>query len=226
VHSPILWITLGNLLYLTSYSVRDILTLRILTVLASSLIIPYYALQPQPPVASIGWSAILIAINVIWIVVLAVERRPVHLDPNESRLRQLSFPSLTPREARRLFATGTWVEIDPGESIVEHDNRAGHFSVILHGCADVIVRRTKIAELGAGQFVGAIDECAIISPIDVVVRERVCLKCWGRDHLTAFMAARPDVALALERSVGIEVRRLLNDTILQLRPGRIEGNES
>lgn len=216
MRNPILWITVANLLYLASYVVRDILWLRILTVVAALLLIPYYALQPMPLLAAIGWNAIFIGINSAWIAVLMVERRPVHLDPDETRLRELSFPSLSAREARNLFAVGVWDRIEPGKSIVEYDNRTGRFSVIFSGRADVIYRETKIAEFGAGQFVGTIDKHAETAPIDVIASERVRIKCWARDELAAFVAKRPDVALALERSVGLEVNRLLDTTLSQL----------
>ena len=219
MRDPILWITAGNVLYLVSYSVRDILWLRILTVVAGLLLLPYYALQPMVPLVPVGWSAIFIAVNVVWIAVLVLERRPIRLDADEMQLRELSFPSLTDREARKLFESGSWEDIEAGASIVVHDNQSGRFSVILRGSANVIYRGTTIAELGAGQFVGTIDRRAELAPIDVVVSDRVRIKCWPRDRLLNFMASRPDVELALERSVGLQVHRLLDETLLQLNTG-------
>jgi hypothetical protein len=93
-------------------------------------------LQPVPLTAAIAWNAVFIAINAYWIVRLILGRRPVHLTPDEARLRQLSFPSLTPREARDLFATGAWDEVAPEASLVEHDKRDNRFSVILRCLAD------------------------------------------------------------------------------------------
>lgn len=217
MRNPMVWITVANVLYLASYSVRDILWLRILTVVASLLLIPYYALQPVPQTVAISWSAVFIVINTVWVVVLIVERRPVQLDPDEAQLRKLSFPSLTPREARKLFAMGVWEDIEPAGSIVEHDNSTDRFSVILRGNADVVYHGTRIAALGAGQFVGTIDQRAQGAPIDVIVRDRVRIKCWAREQLMAFMANREDVALALQRSVGIEVEDLLDSTLSQLK---------
>ena len=46
--NPIVWITVANVVYLASYTVRDILRLRLLTVLAASLLIPYHAMQSVP----------------------------------------------------------------------------------------------------------------------------------------------------------------------------------
>ena len=72
--NPIVWITVANVIYLASYTVRDILSLRVLTVVAASLLIPYYAMQSVPLRAAIGWNAVFIAINCYRIVRLIVER--------------------------------------------------------------------------------------------------------------------------------------------------------
>ncbi len=152
-----------------------------------------------------------------WIVRLIIERRPVHLTAEEQRLRELSFPSLTAREALNLYETGRWDDLEPGSSIAEHDNKHQRFSVILYGVADVEERGEKVAELGEGQFVGGIDSRADESAdIDVLVRTRVRVMCWPRDRLQAFLRNRPDVALALERSVGLQLRRRLDAAISKL----------
>jgi hypothetical protein len=215
--NPIVWITVANVIYLASYSVRDILWLRILTVAGAALLIPYYVMQPKPLVAAIAWSAVFILINIYWIVRLVIERRPVHLSQDEARLRALAFPSLTPREARNLFAMGIWEDVAAGESLVGHDRKLDMFSVILRGLADLLHQSTVIAELGEGQFVGEIDRCADEAPgIDILVRKTLRVMCWPRGRLQAFLADRPDVALALERSVGLEVQRLLDTTLQEL----------
>lgn len=216
MRNPLLWITVANVLYLASYSVRDILWLRILTVVGALLLIPYYALQPLPLAAAIAWNGVFIAINVYWVARLVAERQPVKFSPDEERLRELSFPSLTPREAKGLFAMGVWDDITVGASIVQHDNETDRFSVILSGLADVIHGETKIAEFGEGQFVGVIDRHAARLNIDVLVREAVRVMCWSRSKLQEFLRARPDVALALERSVGLEVRHLLDTALAKL----------
>ncbi len=195
---------------------RDILWLRILTVVAALLLIPYYALQPTPLTAAIVWNGVFIAINTYWIARLLVERRPVHFTPDEARLRTLSFPSLTSREARNLYAMGTWEDLAPDTSLVNYDKLNERFSVILSGIADVIYRDTKIAEFGEGQFVGGIDLHADEIPIDVLVRKAVRAMCWPRRPLQAFLKNRPDVDLALERSVGFEVQKLLGGTLSKL----------
>jgi Popeye protein conserved region len=215
--NPLIWIFIANVVYLFSYSVRDILWLRIFTVVGASLLIPYYAMEPDPLKASIRWSVVFIVINLYWIVRLLIERRPVHFTPDEARLHRLSFPSLTPREARDLYAMGAWDDVDAGASLVAHDRDRACFSVILRGAADVLYRGTKVAELGEGQFVGGINlQADVLGDFEISVRTAVRLMCWPRDRLRKFLGQRPDVALALERSVGFEVYQLLDTTLAKL----------
>lgn len=201
------------MLLLASYSARDILWLRALTVVAGFLLVPYYVFQSTLPVVPLSWNAVFIAINVYWVARLLYERRPVELTPDEARLRVLSFPSLTPQQARNLFAMGIWDNVAAGDSLVRHDNDNDRFSVILRGLADVIHEGTKIAELGEGQFVGTIDARAREIDVDVFVRRDVRVMCWPRGQLSRFLADRPDAALALERSVGLEIQHTLGSTL-------------
>jgi hypothetical protein len=219
MQNPVIWITVANAIYLASYAVRDILWLRVLTVVAAALLIPYYAMQMVPLRAAIDWNVVFIAINCYWIVRLIIERRPVHLTPDEARLRELSFPSLSAREARDLYSTGAWEEIAPDNSVIVHDRDHNRFSVILRGDSDVLYRGATISRLGEGQFVGTLDlQADVVSELDVVTRTAMRVMCWQRETLTAFTAQRPDVKLALERSIGFELQNILGTTLATLRP--------
>lgn len=209
MHATLVLVTIANVLYLASYAVHDILWLRLLTVAGALLLIPYYGLQQSPLMASIDWSLVFIVINAYWIVRLILERRPVHLSADEERLREISFPSLTRREARKLFSLGAWDDLPPGASLVQHDVAQQRFSVILRGIADVLYEGKAVAELGEGQFVGEIDLLSRSADIDVIVHNQAHVMCFPRDTLHAFVRRRPDVALALQRSVGYELQRLL-----------------
>lgn len=205
------WLTTANVLYLASYLVHDILWLRVLSIIGAAFIIEYYYLQPTPLTAAIAWNIGFCAINAVWIARLIFARRPVHLTDDEEHLREIAFPSLTRRETLNLYGLGTWENVPPGASLVEHDRRGARFSVIFSGTAVVTHRGITVAQLGEGQFIGDIDRRADErADMDVVVRTPTRVMCWRRAILQAFLDKRPDVALALERSVGLQLRRLLD----------------
>lgn len=65
----------ANAIYLLSYVIRDILWLRLLTVLAALCLVGYFALRPEPLAAVIVWNLIFIALNLAWVLRLMAERR-------------------------------------------------------------------------------------------------------------------------------------------------------
>jgi len=58
----------------------------------------------------------------------------------------------------------------------------------------------------------------ILGDLNVVTRTAMRVMCWQRETLTAFTARRPDVALALERSIGLDLQRRLETILAKLRP--------
>ena len=98
----------ANVLYLFAFMVRDILWLRILTVIAASCLIPYFYFQPVPLMTPIYWNLTFTALNTFWIVRLFLERRPVKLSAEEQTLCELVFRTMTPREMIKILKLATW----------------------------------------------------------------------------------------------------------------------
>ena len=62
-------------MYLLSYFVRDILKLRVLTVIAATCLIAYFYLRPEPMMTVVYWNTFFVAQNMFWIVRLVMKRR-------------------------------------------------------------------------------------------------------------------------------------------------------
>jgi hypothetical protein len=58
----------ANGLYLLSYTVKDILKLRLLTISAACILVAYFALQPEPVMSIICWNLFFVALNIFQIV--------------------------------------------------------------------------------------------------------------------------------------------------------------
>ena len=67
-------IYLANLLYLASYLTRDMLRLRVLTVVAASCLIVYFAALPEPLMTVVGWNLFFIALNLVQLTRELVQR--------------------------------------------------------------------------------------------------------------------------------------------------------
>lgn len=64
----------ANILYLFSYMVRDILHLRILTVVAACCLVTYFYNQPEPLMTVVYWNIFFVALNVMQLTQITRER--------------------------------------------------------------------------------------------------------------------------------------------------------
>ena len=151
-----LMIHAANVLYLFAYTVRDILWLRIQTVVAALFLLPYFYLQPEPLMTPIYWNLVFTALNLFWIARLLLERRPVKLSPDEQRLCELVFRTMTPREMIKILKLATWEEAAAGACFVARGTPLDRLMVIASGKACVEVDGRNVAGLQPGQFIGSI----------------------------------------------------------------------
>ena len=69
-----LLIYVANMLYLVSYAVRDILHLRILTIIATSCLAVYFYNQAQPMMTVVYWNIFFMALNAFHLGLIYRER--------------------------------------------------------------------------------------------------------------------------------------------------------
>lgn len=200
----------ANVLYLLSYLVRDILWLRILTVVGASTLLPYFYFQPTPLWSAIYWNMAFTLLNICWIVRLIYERRPVKLTGNDLRLYQLVFRCLTPREMRKLLKLGRWEEAQPGQCFIAKGQTLDRLMVICAGKAEVMQHNESVDELGAGQFIGGISFITEESaPADVVAVETTYYMSWPKATLKKFLGENPELQAALHLTLGFDLSKRL-----------------
>lgn len=144
----------GNLLYLAAYSVRDIMWLRILTVVATLCLMPYYCIREAPLYAPILWCSLFTMVNLVQIAVLFLERRPVFLGEEELRLYRTVFSALSPREFTKLLESAQWSRAQPGDELLIQDKPTPALMLVATGSAAVEIDGRRVAEIVPGQFIG------------------------------------------------------------------------
>jgi hypothetical protein len=195
----------ANVLYLLSYLVKDILWLRLLTVVAGLLLMTWAFFQPTPLWSSIAWNALFLVINVYQSWVLVLERRPVHLSDRDQRLYQLVFRALTPREYVKLLALGRWEDAAADAHLVERERRLDRLMVIASGRAAVRVGDRSV-ELREGRFVGEMSFITGEAPTaDVFALEAVRYVSWPKAELTKFLAQHPSLRAAWQAVLGADL---------------------
>ena len=67
-------IYVANILYLLSYTVRDILYLRLLTVVAACCLVGYFYNQAEPLMTVVYWNVFFVAMNVLQLTRIVWDR--------------------------------------------------------------------------------------------------------------------------------------------------------
>jgi CRP-like cAMP-binding protein len=198
--NPSYFLHAANILLLVAYSVRDILWLRLFSVAASLIALPYFILQPEPLWEPIIWSSVFAAINSFQSWLLFVERRPVKLTPEEQEIRQLAFPDLPPRKVLQILSIGTWTTVETGQRMLERGKGVEAISIIVRGKVRVTRNDGVFGELVAGNIVGsALLLSGVPADVDAVVVEPVRCMRWEVELLDRYLAANPETRIVLQK---------------------------
>ncbi len=221
------WLHLGNILYLLSYSVRDILWLRILTVVAIISMIPYYyCCSATPLYAPIGWNALFAIVNLVQIGMLIMERRPVFLGEDELQLYRMVFRSLTPREFMKLVSIAQWKTATKGQALLRQNEPVACLALISSGRGSVEVDGRPIAEVGPGQFVG---EMGFLTQqhasASVLASHPINYLAWPADQLRTLFEDAPQLHVKVQGILGTDlVEKLRQEGYSTAHPSQVMGS--
>jgi hypothetical protein len=203
---------LANILYLASYLVRDILWLRVLTVIAMLSVIPYYLHCIEDPRLVLFWQSLFLIVNLFQIALLIRERTPIALTEIEQRIYETNFQSLSPGEYRRLLTLARWREAEPGTTLVK-DGEVVHEMLLLHdGQATVKKGDTEVARLDPGQFIG---EMSFLTQgkasADVEAHGTAHLVSWPQEDLKTLLEKHADMDAKIRGLIGFDLVRKLKE---------------
>ena len=138
-----------------SFIVKDILYLRLVSILASLFSVFYNWVIPVEPMwIPIGWNFVFVALNLYHIAIIVYEKRPVHMSPKHKELYETMFKDLTPVEFLKITKLADWEHFKSGEVIIQERHAVETLNLIYNGTVNVKVGGKKVAELKDGQFVG------------------------------------------------------------------------
>ena len=138
-----------------SFLVKDILYLRILSILASLFSVLYNFYIPVEPMwLAINWNIIFVLVNIYHIAVIIYEKRPVKMSSKEKELHETMFRGLTPVEFLKITKIAKWKKYKTPLPIITQGKPVKDLILIYNGLVDILVNDNKVAELKDGQFVG------------------------------------------------------------------------
>ena len=138
-----------------SFLVKDILYLRILSILASLFSVLYNFYIPVEPMwLAINWNIIFVLVNIYHISVIIYEKRPVKMSSKEKELYETMFRGLSPVEFLKITKIAQWKKFKSPLPIIQQGKPVNDLILIYNGMVDILVNDNKVAELKDGQFVG------------------------------------------------------------------------
>lgn len=208
--SSLQWLlVLGNVVYLASYAVRDVLWLRILNCVGMLLCMYYFLVTPDYIV--FAWHVVFCVVNGYHIVRLIRERLPVQLTEAEQTLHATTLKALSPQQVKQILSRAHWRSAATDGVIVEDDVDLQELILIEAGDVVVEVDGKQVAKLGPGQFVG---EFSFLTngrtSARVVAANPVRYAVWPRSDFEKMVARYPDANLAIYSVLGVDlVQKLL-----------------
>ena len=92
-----------------SFLVKDILWLRIVSILASLFSVFYNWVIPVEPMwIPIGWNFVFVGLNLYHIAVIIYEKRPIKMAPKDKELYETLFKDLSPVEYLKISKVAQW----------------------------------------------------------------------------------------------------------------------
>ena len=138
-----------------SFLVKDILWLRVVSILASLFSVLYnFYIPAQPMWLAINWNIVFVLVNLYHIAVIIYEKRPIKMAPKDKELYETLFKDLSPVEYLKISKVAEWKVFKSGETIIRQEHLVPDLILIYNGTVDVAVDGKMVAQLKDGQFVG------------------------------------------------------------------------
>ena len=206
---------LANFSVLLAFSVRGVLKLRILSLVADVVILPYYYFQHKPLWPPIFWGVAFIIVNGVRIVLLILERCPVVLSDKEEELHRVAFGSIDKRDFLKLASLARWVDLSPGEVIVKKGHQISEAIVLISGETEAVLGGKTTYAYRPGQLIGNVSAYSgLVCPMDVVVRGPARLADWNLEHMREFTESRPELRTKLLQIVSADLAAKLHESLI------------
>jgi len=188
-------IILLNIYYLgvaIAFLVKDILTLRIIMIIAGLCMIVQGFLSENKIV--IFWLSLFTIINTFQVIRILYENRGIRLIKNIEELYKKIFYDMSKREFQRLWLKGEIVTVDEKTTLCHDGNTTDKILFIINGSCVVRKHNDTIAALERGNFIA---EMGFLTgkpaSADVVAETTVTYIFWTHKKLLRFKEVYPNI---------------------------------
>jgi len=201
---------LANLTFLGAYLVKDILWLRLLTIVGSLVVIPFYLLQTEPLWTPIIWSGVFISVNAVRAWGIVKERRPVTFTGDEQLLYDKTFSTLSPQQFKRLLAIGEWQDLERGYVLHSTGDPPDSLLAVVRGELEARRHGRVLGHARAGDLAGLASVLSGSPELyDATVTQPARVVRWRRADLQKFAGADESLTSALRKIAGAALAETL-----------------
>jgi len=190
-----------------SFLVKDILWLRLLSILASLFSVFYnYTIPTEPMWLAVNWNLIFVIVNVYHIGVILYEKRTVKMDDRNEELYQTLFQQMTPVEYLKISKAAEWVTLKSGQRIITQGMPVPDLYLIYNGTVDVQVNGEDIAQLKDGEFVGEMSFLTekVATATCRVKYDAICL-VWKQREFKELLKRNPSLYFTIQSLLSSQV---------------------
>ena len=202
---------LASILTMAAYLLKDILWLRLLTILSCFAGIAFNYFVPATPLWSvIYWNMLFAVINIVQIAVIIRERTGIHFTDEEKELHETLFKNFAPFEFMKLMRIGKWLEAKQGEVLAAEKQSLDAVMLIYNGLVGVETNGKEVATLKDGNFIG---EVSFITGGEATATVRALMPtryiAWPKEAISQLLNRNPSMRFAMQAMLSTDLSKKL-----------------
>ena len=209
-NSAVIVFFIANAIYCSAYIVKDILWLRVLTIAAGMLTLPYFLFQGS--YSAVFWQTAFVSINLFHVILLMIARRPVKLTKDQQILHNMVFRNFTSREMRSILEIATWHTGAPNEILIVSGQQEPVLYLIQYGRTEVFQDGQIVDWYGPGTFMGELRFITGKPAVaDVVFSTEARYVAWDTAALQKLLKRNARLKTAFEALISANIASKLGD---------------
>jgi hypothetical protein len=183
-----------------SLTVKDILLLRVISIVASLSSITYNYFVPAFPLwLVINWNLVFILINTVRIGHLVHEKVTVSFSEKEKELYETLFRNFSPVEFMKILRISEWKSANKNETLTTQGQPVNNLMLVYNGAAKVIKDGQEVALLKDGDFIGEMSfNSNNPANATVIAVESVQILSWPKEELKKLLNRNPSMKFATQ----------------------------
>ncbi len=208
--------SLCEALILLSYLSKNILTLRLLSILGMLCYVigAFVAGYNLPGMMSIiVFSTINFLVNVYQSLVIIFERVPIFLPNNIKKIYIDHFQMMSAEEFNKVYKLAYLKKYKMHEIICIQDNPINELIVVIEGAVRILKGDLQVATLSTGDFVGEMSFIwggAATASVEVADDKTECI-IWNKQLLISQLHDQPELYLKFKQAIAVNLVKKLNE---------------